>query len=290
VRWLVTTEYSITTKPRSCKTSSRKRFNIDLQVADWPPSPAPPNRSCGTRSARVRLPARATVAAHVLCDWPAGFPIRQGSAPADMGRVDLKKRVASGKRSRPSSTRRRRASGSRLLPSTPAQGRPGYEPGPYMHFWNVGWSEVVIESCRTPRRPVRCRALPRELYLKDVATARAADRLADVPVPSRSTLKISIMMAALAPCTGQFSLASIRSDDRGAFPEQRGPARFSTHAGSGSVPRRAVMISSSATTRAPGTWWTSRAWQPPEAVEARHDGDDPSLRLPPKLPADHTQQ
>ena len=35
-------------------------------------------------------------------------------------------------------------------------------------------------------------------YLKDVATGARADRLGDVPVPSASTRKISIMMAALA--------------------------------------------------------------------------------------------
>src|SRR5437899_9182708 len=35
-------------------------------------------------------------------------------------------------------------------------------------------------------------------YLKDLATGATADRLGDVPVPSASTRKISIMMAALA--------------------------------------------------------------------------------------------
>jgi beta-lactamase class A len=35
-------------------------------------------------------------------------------------------------------------------------------------------------------------------YLKDLATGASADRLGDVPVPSASTRKISIMMAALA--------------------------------------------------------------------------------------------
>src|SRR2546421_1799010 len=35
-------------------------------------------------------------------------------------------------------------------------------------------------------------------YLKDVATGARADRHGDVPVPSASTRKVSIMMAALA--------------------------------------------------------------------------------------------
>ena len=45
-----------------------------------------------------------------------------------------------------------------------------------------------------------CDALPFQTswYLKDLATGARADRLGDVPVPSASTRKISIMMAALA--------------------------------------------------------------------------------------------
>src|SRR3989454_10877427 len=45
-----------------------------------------------------------------------------------------------------------------------------------------------------------CDAVPFQAswYLKDLATGARADRLGDVPVPSASTHKISIMMAALA--------------------------------------------------------------------------------------------
>src|SRR5499427_7483431 len=45
-----------------------------------------------------------------------------------------------------------------------------------------------------------CDAVPfhASWYLKDTATGARADRLGDVPVPSASTRKISIMMAALA--------------------------------------------------------------------------------------------
>ncbi len=46
-------------------------------------------------------------------------------------------------------------------------------------------------------------------YLKDFATGGSADRRGDVPVPSASTRKISIMMAALA--AGPFTLVSSRS-------------------------------------------------------------------------------
>src|SRR3989441_10833515 len=44
-------------------------------------------------------------------------------------------------------------------------------------------------------------------YLKDLPTGATADRLGDVPVPSASTRKISIMMAALAAVhAGKLSL------------------------------------------------------------------------------------
>src|SRR6266404_3091591 len=45
-----------------------------------------------------------------------------------------------------------------------------------------------------------CDAVPFQAswYLKDLATGARADRLGDVPVPSASTRKISIMMAALS--------------------------------------------------------------------------------------------
>jgi beta-lactamase class A len=54
-----------------------------------------------------------------------------------------------------------------------------------------------------------CDALPFQTswYLKDLATGARADRLGDVPVPSASTRKISIMMAALAAVhAGKLSL------------------------------------------------------------------------------------
>src|SRR5213083_3804773 len=62
-------------------------------------------------------------------------------------------------------------------------------------------------------------------YLKDVATGARADRLGDVPVPSASTRKISIMMAALAAVhAGKLSLdqkvtidARYQDNDSGTF-------------------------------------------------------------------------
>jgi len=72
-----------------------------------------------------------------------------------------------------------------------------------------------------------CDAVPfhASWYLKDVATGARADRLGDVPVPSASTRKISIMMAALAAIhAGKLSLdqkvtveARYQSNDSGTF-------------------------------------------------------------------------
>src|SRR6266481_3400565 len=62
-------------------------------------------------------------------------------------------------------------------------------------------------------------------YLKDFATGGSADRRGDVPVPSASTRKISIMMAALAAVhAGKLSLdqkvtveAKYQDNDSGTF-------------------------------------------------------------------------
>jgi beta-lactamase class A len=72
-----------------------------------------------------------------------------------------------------------------------------------------------------------CDALPFQTswYLKDLATGARADRLGDVPVPSASTRKISIMMAALkAVHDGKLALdqkvtidARFQDNDSGTF-------------------------------------------------------------------------
>jgi beta-lactamase class A len=72
-----------------------------------------------------------------------------------------------------------------------------------------------------------CEALPFQTswYLKDLTTGARADRLGDVPVPSASTRKISIMMAALAAVhAGKLSLdqkvtieAQYQDNDSGTF-------------------------------------------------------------------------
>src|SRR5678815_4425014 len=72
-----------------------------------------------------------------------------------------------------------------------------------------------------------CDALPFQTswYLKDLATGARADRFGGVPVPSASTRKISIMMAALAAVhAGKLSLdqkvtieAKYQDNDSGTF-------------------------------------------------------------------------
>ena len=55
-----------------------------------------------------------------------------------------------------------------------------------------------------------CNAVPFDAswYLKDLTTGQSADRRGRVPVPSASTRKISIMMAALADGTPGFAVAA----------------------------------------------------------------------------------
>src|SRR5437762_13612892 len=72
-----------------------------------------------------------------------------------------------------------------------------------------------------------CDAVPFQAswYLKDLETGARADRLGDVPVPSASTRKISIMMAALAAVhSGKLALdqkvtieARYQDNDSGTF-------------------------------------------------------------------------
>ena len=72
-----------------------------------------------------------------------------------------------------------------------------------------------------------CDALPFDTswYLKDLGSGERADRRGDVPVPSASTRKISIMMAALAAAhAGKLSLdqkltveARYQDNDSGTF-------------------------------------------------------------------------
>ncbi len=79
----------------------------------------------------------------------------------------------------------------------------------------------------TPKLNALCDALPFQTswYLKDLVTGERADRLGDTPVPSASTRKISIMMAALkAVHDGKLSLdqkvtieAKYQDNDSGTF-------------------------------------------------------------------------
>ena len=57
-------------------------------------------------------------------------------------------------------------------------------------------------------------------YLKDLATGTIADRRGDVPVPSASTRKISIMMAALAAVHAGQALPRPEGDRRVEVPGQ----------------------------------------------------------------------
>ena len=78
-----------------------------------------------------------------------------------------------------------------------------------------------------------CDALPFQTswYLKDLATGETADRMGDVMVPSASTRKISIMMAALAAVhAGRLSLDQRLTIERATRTTTRAPSSTSPRA------------------------------------------------------------
>ena len=148
VRWLVTTEYEHHYKPALVAKSQLEEvgFKIDLQVADWATvvqRRAKPELWDAFSTAFVFLP-EPTVAAQVLCDWPGWWchPDKEALLQA-MGReFDLKKRVAIWEKVQTifyaEAPRIRLGDYFRL--DARRKDVQGYEPGPYMHFWNV-WLE-----------------------------------------------------------------------------------------------------------------------------------------------------
>src|SRR6266404_7508172 len=85
----------------------------------------------------------------------------------------------------------------------------------------------MIMDALVKKMNVLCDSLPFQTswYLKDLKTGATADRMGDVPVPSASTRKISILMAALkAVHDGKLSLdqmvtieARYQDNDSGTF-------------------------------------------------------------------------
>jgi peptide/nickel transport system substrate-binding protein len=145
VRWLVTTEYEHHYKPALVAKSQLEDvgFKVDLQVSDWATVVQRRNKPelfDAFSTAFVFLP-EPTVAPQVLCDWPGWWcsPEKDALLLA-MGReLDGKKRAALWDKIQTAfyADAARIKVGDYFRLDARRKDVLGYEPGPYMHFWNV---------------------------------------------------------------------------------------------------------------------------------------------------------
>ena len=145
LRWIVTTEYEHHYKPALVAKSQLEDvgFKIDLQVSDWATvvqRRAKPELWDVFSTAFVIVP-EPTVTPQVLCDWPGWWcsPDKEALLQA-MGREsDLKKRQAIWEKIQTAfyADAARIKVGDYFRLDARRKDVQGYEPGPYMHFWNV---------------------------------------------------------------------------------------------------------------------------------------------------------
>jgi len=148
MRWIVTTEYEHHYKPAVVAKSQLEEvgFKIDLQVSDWATVVQRRNKPelwDAFSTAFVFVPEPAT-SAQVLCDWPGWWcsPEKDQLLQA-MGReLDFKKRYATWEKVQTVfyAEAPRLKIGDYFRLDARRKDVAGYEPGPYMHFWNV-WLE-----------------------------------------------------------------------------------------------------------------------------------------------------
>jgi peptide/nickel transport system substrate-binding protein len=148
MRWIVTTEYEHHYKPAVVAKSQLEEvgFKIDLQVSDWATVVQRRNKPelwDAFSTAFVFVPEPAT-SAQVLCDWPGWWctPEKDQLLQA-MGReLDFKKRYAMWEKVQTMfyAEAPRLKIGDYFRLDARRRDVLGYEPGPYMHFWNV-WLE-----------------------------------------------------------------------------------------------------------------------------------------------------
>ena len=145
VRWLVTTEYEHHYKPALVAKSQLEEigFKIDLQVSDWATVVQRRNKAelwDAFSTAFVFVP-EPTVSPQVLCDWPGWWcnPEKEALLQAMTRELDGKKRAATWEKIQnifyADAARIRLGDYFRL--DARRKDVQGYEPGPYMHFWNV---------------------------------------------------------------------------------------------------------------------------------------------------------
>jgi len=145
IRWIVTTEYEHHYKPAVVGKSQLEDvgFKIDLQVSDWATVVQRRNKPelwDAFSTAFVFVPVPAT-SAQVLCDWPGWWcnPEKDALLQA-MGReLDFKKRYAMWEKVQTIfyTEAPRIKIGDYFRLDARRKDVAGYEPGPYMHFWNV---------------------------------------------------------------------------------------------------------------------------------------------------------
>ena len=145
VRWIVTTEYEHHYKPALVAKSQLEEvgFKIDLQVLDWATVVQRRNKAelwDVFSTAFVFVPEPST-SAQVLCEWPGWWcSAEKDQLLQAMGReLDPKKRYALWEKVQAVfyADAARIKFGDYFRLDARRKDVQGYEPGPYMHFWNV---------------------------------------------------------------------------------------------------------------------------------------------------------
>jgi peptide/nickel transport system substrate-binding protein len=145
IRWIVTTEYEHHYKPAVVAKGQLEAvgFKVDLQVSDWATVVQRRNKPelwDAFSTAFVFVPEPAT-SSQVLCEWPGWWctPEKDALLQALGREADFKKRYAIWEKVQAMfyAEAPRIKIGDYFRLDARRKDVMGYEPGPYMHFWNV---------------------------------------------------------------------------------------------------------------------------------------------------------
>jgi peptide/nickel transport system substrate-binding protein len=145
IRWIVTTEYEHHYKPAVVIKSQLEEvgFKVDLQVSDWATVVQRRNKPevwDAFSTAFVFVPEPST-SAQVLCDWPGWWcnPEKDALLQQMQRELDPKKKLALWEKVQTIfyADAARLKIGDYFRLDARRKDVQGYEPGPYMHFWNV---------------------------------------------------------------------------------------------------------------------------------------------------------
>jgi peptide/nickel transport system substrate-binding protein len=145
MRWIVTTEYEHHYKPAVVAKSQLEEvgFKIDLQVSDWATVVQRRNKPelWDTFSTAFVFVPEPSTSAQVLCDWPGWWcnPEKDQLLQQMQRELDPKKRYALWEKVQTIfyADAARLKIGDYFRLDARRKDVQGYEPGPYMHFWNV---------------------------------------------------------------------------------------------------------------------------------------------------------